>query len=124
MPLNYVHSLDSSHMLMTAMRCREEGMTRSRTLQWTHAADVDRMNVILREEFVELHKQATLDGLLEQLKEKYRCARGGASVPGGTPTGRATSRTAAGASSEQLEPPPKPGDFDIEQVKDSTYFFS
>ena len=128
MPPNYVHSLDSSHMLMTATRCREEGMTFAAVHDsyWTHAADVDRMNVILREEFVELHKQATLDGLLEQLKEKYCCARGeGEQCAGWNSDGPCNVEDGCRRVKwEQLEPPPKPGDFDIEQVKDSTYFFS
>ena len=73
LPPNYVHSLDSSHMLMTAKRCADLGMTFAAVHDsyWTHARDVATMNEVLREEFVRLHEQTTLAGLYEQLKERY-----------------------------------------------------
>ena len=103
LPPNYVHSLDSSHMLLSARRCREEGLTFAAVHDsyWTHACSVDRMNELLREEFVHLHKQATLEGLFEQLKQNY-----------------------PEVNWDNCPPPPPPGDLDIELVKESTYFFS
>lgn len=49
-PPNYIHSLDGAHMMMTAMACREEGMSFAgvHDSYWTHACDVDRMNVLIR----------------------------------------------------------------------------
>ncbi|GFZ06776.1 DNA/RNA polymerases superfamily protein [Actinidia rufa] len=55
-PPNFVHSLDGSHMMMTAVACRDAGLRFAGVHDsfWTHGCDVDRMNSILREKFVEL----------------------------------------------------------------------
>ena len=47
-PPNYVHSLDSTHMLMTAMNMKKKGLTFSAVHDsyWTHACDVDVMNAV------------------------------------------------------------------------------
>ena len=68
-PPNYVHSLDSSHMLLTALEMEKRNLTFSAVHDsfWTHACDVDDMNVILREVFVNLYDQP----LLEQLKKTW-----------------------------------------------------
>ena len=52
-PPNYVHSLDSTHMMMTAMAMHNAGLTFAAVHDsfWTHACDIDRMNIILRNEF-------------------------------------------------------------------------
>lgn len=39
---------------------------------WTHAGDVNRMNEVLREQFVALHSQPLLDVLLERFKVSLR----------------------------------------------------
>ena len=128
LPPNYVHSLDSSHMLMSAGRCAEEGLTFAAVHDsyWTHARDVATMNRILREEFVRLHEMTTLEGLLEQLKEKYSCCRGeGESCPGYKANGPC--QYAEGCMRvrwEKLPDPPPSGDLDLEIVNASTYFFS
>jgi DNA-directed RNA polymerase len=56
-PPNYVHSLDSTHMMMTAERCFAEKMAFAAVHDsyWTHAATVGRMGTILREEFIRMH---------------------------------------------------------------------
>lgn len=38
-PPNYIHSLDSTHMMMTALRCKEEAVTFAGVHDsfWTHA---------------------------------------------------------------------------------------
>ena len=50
-PPNYVHSLDSSHMLLTAMEMDRRGLSFSAVHDsfWTHACDVDEMNDALRD---------------------------------------------------------------------------
>ena len=47
-PPNFVHSLDSSHMMMTSLRCQKEGITYASVHDsfWTHACDVDKMNEV------------------------------------------------------------------------------
>jgi len=98
-PPNYVHSLDSSHMLMTALEMDRRGLAFSAVHDsfWTHACDVDEMNEILRETFIDLYDRP----LLEELKRSWELRY---------PT---------------LEFPdiPKRGDLDINEVKKAPYFF-
>lgn len=49
-PPNYVHSIDSTHMMLTAIECEKRGLTFAAVHDsyWTHAADVSLMNKILR----------------------------------------------------------------------------
>ncbi|CAI5489665.1 unnamed protein product [Closterium sp. Naga37s-1] len=72
-PPNFVHSLDSTHMMMTAMACYNRRITFAgvHDSYWTHAASVERMNEILRKQFVALHSQPLLENLLEEFREKY-----------------------------------------------------
>ncbi|KAL0340199.1 UNVERIFIED_CONTAM: DNA-directed RNA polymerase 3B, chloroplastic [Sesamum radiatum] len=62
-PPNFVHSLDGSHMMMTAVACRDAGLRFAGVHDsfWTHACDVDRMNQILREKFVDLYSMPILE---------------------------------------------------------------
>jgi DNA-directed RNA polymerase, mitochondrial len=98
-PPNYIHSLDSSHMLLTALEMDRRGLTFSAVHDsfWTHACDVDEMNVALREEFVKLYDRK----LLEQLKHDWEMRY------------------------PDLEFPdlPKHGDLDLNEVKKAPYFF-
>ena len=49
-PPNYIHSLDSAHMMLTARACHKEGISFAgvHDSYWTHAGTVDDMNRILR----------------------------------------------------------------------------
>ncbi|GJM97829.1 hypothetical protein PR202_ga14785 [Eleusine coracana subsp. coracana] len=69
-PPNFVHSLDSSHMMMTAIACKEAGLHFAGVHDsfWVHACDVDQMNQILREQFVELYSMPILENLLEEFQ--------------------------------------------------------
>uniref|UniRef100_A0A0D9WSQ2 DNA-directed RNA polymerase n=1 Tax=Leersia perrieri TaxID=77586 RepID=A0A0D9WSQ2_9ORYZ len=99
-PPNFVHSLDSSHMMMTAIACKKAGLHFAGVHDsfWVHACDVDKMNQILREQFVELYSMPILENLLKDFQTSF-------------PT---------------LEFPPCPsqGDFDVREVLASTYFFN
>lgn len=114
-PPNFVHSLDGSHMLLTARRLiggrhkpwsEEPGGERIDFAAvhdsfWTHPCDVDIMNRVLREEFVKLHERP----IMAELDENFRLALG--------------RRKAA-------ELPPRPeatGTLDLRVVMDSPYFF-
>ena len=48
---NYIHSLDSAHMMQTAVACRRRGLVFAAVHDsfWTHPSDVDQMNALLRE---------------------------------------------------------------------------
>jgi DNA-directed RNA polymerase, mitochondrial len=64
-PPNYVHSIDSTHMMLTAIRCRDEGISFAGVHDsfWTHPGDVDRLGQILRAQFVKLHSAPLIDTL-------------------------------------------------------------
>ena len=66
-PPNYVHSLDSSHMLLTALEMNRRDLTFSAVHDsfWTHACDVDEMNEVLRDSFVDLYDRPLLKELIE-----------------------------------------------------------
>ncbi|KAJ9554140.1 hypothetical protein OSB04_018185 [Centaurea solstitialis] len=99
-PPNFVHSLDGSHMMMTAIACKEAGLSFAGVHDsfWTHACDVDQMSTILREKFVELYEAPILENLLESFQKSF----------------------------PNLEFPPLPerGDFDLKEVLKSPYFFN
>ncbi|CAJ1944872.1 unnamed protein product [Sphenostylis stenocarpa] len=78
-PPNFVHSLDSSHMMMTALTCRDAGLCFAGVHDsfWTHACDVEKMSYILREKFVELYNMSILENfsLLCQREVILTCGR-------------------------------------------------
>jgi len=57
-PPNFVHSLDSTHMMLTAIDCHRKGLTFAAVhdCYWTHGCDIDAMNVTCREQFIGLHR--------------------------------------------------------------------
>ncbi|CAL5328283.1 unnamed protein product [Camellia sinensis] len=72
-PPNFVHALDGSHIMRTAVACRDAGLRFAGVHDsfWTHACDVDRMNRIIREKFVELYRTSILEDLLESFQILY-----------------------------------------------------
>ncbi|KAK9474234.1 uncharacterized protein V1510DRAFT_412798 [Dipodascopsis tothii] len=73
-PPNYVHSLDATHMLLSAIACGEQNLTFAAVHDsyWTHAADVDTMSAILRDAFIKLHEVDLIAKLKEEFEERYR----------------------------------------------------
>jgi DNA-directed RNA polymerase len=57
-PANFIHSLDATHMMLTAHYCWRDGIAFAEVHDcfWTHACDVSQMNKICREQFVALHE--------------------------------------------------------------------
>lgn len=98
-PPNYVHSLDSSHMLLTAIEMDRRGLTFSAVHDsfWTHPCDIDEMNGALRDVFVHLYEQP----LLERLKRTWEMRYPDLTFP-------------------DL---PKRGELDLHEVKNAKYFF-
>lgn len=96
---NFVHSLDASHMLMTASSCHRSGLTFAAVhdAYYSHSADMDKLSKILRTQFVKLHTPPLMDLLVADLRGRYK----GVEFP---------------------DPPPR-GEFDLAQVMDSRYFF-
>ncbi|KAI5283826.1 DNA-directed RNA polymerase [Ascosphaera aggregata] len=72
-PPNFIHSLDATHMLMSAVKCDELGLSFSAVHDsfWTHAADTDTMNRVLRDAFVQLHSQDLIQKLADEFKMRY-----------------------------------------------------
>lgn len=72
-PPNYVHSLDSTHMMLTALQCARNGITFVSVHDsfWTHACDVDQLSRYCREQFVSLHKEPLLEILSRDFLSKY-----------------------------------------------------
>jgi hypothetical protein len=56
-PPNFIHSIDSTHMMLTALACNAAGIEFAGVHDsfWTHPGSVHVMNRLLREKFVELH---------------------------------------------------------------------
>jgi DNA-directed RNA polymerase len=82
---------------------------------WTHACFVDTMNRICREQFVTLHNEPILSDLAQFLENKF---------------GDLTYRDNSLEKRKRIQkckfrdPFPTIGDLDLNQVLDSTYFFS
>lgn len=72
-PPNFIHSLDATHMIMSANACHEAGLTFSAVHDsfWTHAADIDQMNHILRDAFVRMHSDDVVGRLGAEFKVRY-----------------------------------------------------
>ncbi|KAJ2699031.1 DNA-directed RNA polymerase, partial [Coemansia spiralis] len=72
-PPNFVHSLDASHMVLSAIECRIAGLVFASVHDsyWTHACDVDRMNDILRDQFVTLHEMPIMANLKAEFEQRY-----------------------------------------------------
>ena len=100
-PPNFVHSLDATHMLMTAKTCDEQQVDFAAVHDsyWTQAGTVDQMNEILRNEFVNLYAKSNV---LEEFAESTTLLFPGVSMP----------------------PLPARGKLDLNVVKTSPFFFS
>jgi len=98
-PPNFVHSLDSTHMLMTANKLQALNIpfTAVHDSYWCHASHVDTMNASLRDCFVDLYEQPVLENLRDSLVARF----------------------------PDVEFPaiPQRGTLRLDEVKDSPYFF-
>jgi DNA-directed RNA polymerase len=72
-PPNFIHSLDATHMILSANACHEAGLTFSAVHDsfWTHAGDVDRMNEMLRDAFVRMHSDDIIGRLAAEFNVRY-----------------------------------------------------
>jgi DNA-directed RNA polymerase len=69
---NLIHSLDAAHMMFTVSALKAEGLSDFAMVHDSyavHASDVDRMNRVLREQFVRVHQECTLTRITEQFRE-------------------------------------------------------
>ncbi|KLU93196.1 hypothetical protein MAPG_12133 [Magnaporthiopsis poae ATCC 64411] len=72
-PPNFIHSLDASHMMLSALECGELGMTFAAVHDsfWTHAADVGRMSRVLRDAFIRIHSEDVIARLAAEFETRY-----------------------------------------------------
>jgi DNA-directed RNA polymerase len=98
-PPNFVHSLDASHMLLTTLQMKDQGLCFAAVHDsyWTFPSDVPIMSAALRKSFVELYEQPVLESVLESCQKRYP--------------------------SVNFPPIPKRGKLNIDEVLNSRYFF-
>lgn len=72
-PPNFIHSLDATHMILTALECHAAGLTFASVHDsyWTHASDIETMSDMIRETFIRLHTQDILQRLREEFLQRY-----------------------------------------------------
>ncbi|KAI4678408.1 uncharacterized protein J4E84_008663 [Alternaria hordeiaustralica] len=72
-PPNFIHSLDASHMLLSALKASEMGLDFAAVHDsfWTHASDIPNLNVILRDAFVRMHTEDIVDRLAAEFTARY-----------------------------------------------------
>lgn len=89
-PPNFIHSLDASHMLLSALKCDELGLTFAAVHDsfWTHAADVDVMNGVLRDAFIKMHSEDIIGRLNAEFSARYQGCMYLASVKLYSPLGK------------------------------------
>ncbi|KIM89933.1 hypothetical protein PILCRDRAFT_812715 [Piloderma croceum F 1598] len=72
-PPNFIHSLDATHMMLTALECRTQNLTFASVHDsyWTHASSIDKMSEIIRDTFIALHSSDVLGKLEYEIQERY-----------------------------------------------------
>ncbi len=97
---NWVHSLDASHMMLTALKAGEQQLSFAgvHDSYWTHAADMNTLSTILRQTFVDLYRDPPQIDLMDQFTHEH----------------------------PHLDFPkaPQVGDFDLSEVLNGPYFFA
>ncbi|CAH8475049.1 unnamed protein product [Schistosoma guineensis] len=120
-PPNFIHSLDSCHMMLTGLQCLKEGIVFASVHDcfWTHAATVDKLNRICREEFIALHSQPILGDFADYAKQRF-----GYTDKQINEFKSGKKRDQALAFNRLLSNLPKRGSFDLSEVMKAEYFFS
>nr|ABC17816.1 mitochondrial RNA polymerase [Tigriopus californicus] len=115
-PPNFVHSLDSSHMMLTALHMWRRGCTYASVHDcfWTHPATVEIMNEVCRQQFINLHSYPILEELSEAFLQNYI----------NEDTKQKLDPVQLAKAEQTFRAVPKKGDLDLAVVKHSTFFFS
>ncbi|KAK0620481.1 hypothetical protein B0T14DRAFT_432876 [Immersiella caudata] len=89
-PPNFIHSLDASHMLLSALECDALGLTFAAVHDsfWTHPCDVEAMSDVIRDSFIRIHSDNITGRLLEEFKARYRGALYLESINARSPAGK------------------------------------
>jgi DNA-directed RNA polymerase len=99
---NIIHSFDAAHLFLTVNAAHEEGLSAFSLIHdsyGTHAADMDTLNRCLREQFVEIYRHDWFASIQAEFE-------------------------ALAGDDVELAPPPERGDFDIDEVLRSDFFFA
>ena len=96
---NIIHSFDASHMGFTAIECEKAGVSFAAVHDsyWTHQATAKKLDGILRRTFIDMHSKDPLSRIREDWIQRYNV---------------------------ELPELPNRGTLDLEQIKNSEYFFS
>jgi DNA-directed RNA polymerase len=71
---HFVNSMDAAHMILTTNRLDAEGIRHVAMVHdsfGVHAANVDILNRVLREEFVRMHSEPLLQKFLEEQRQAH-----------------------------------------------------
>lgn len=129
-------------MMLSANECKNQGLQFAAVHDsyWTHPCDVDTMSSILRDAFVKLHKRSIMTDLKNEFEWRYigyklqeTVVLTGQHLQQWNAHLKATGRSRGGSNLKQkkvvvwvdlkLPDLPARGDFDIEVIKSSKYFF-
>ncbi|XP_040581681.1 DNA-directed RNA polymerase, mitochondrial [Lepeophtheirus salmonis] len=111
-PPNYIHSLDSSHMMLTSLHLWNSGVTFASVhdCYWTHPITVYKMNESCREQFINLHSQPLLENLSDSFKNRYMNS--------------STNKVDTAKAVLLFKNIPSKGSLDLNVVRNSVFFFS
>lgn len=89
-PPNFIHSLDATHMILSALQCEKQGLTFTAVHDsfWTHASDVDTMNQILRDAFITMHSEDIVGRLRSEFVVRYKDCMCMTEVQAASPVGK------------------------------------
>ena len=105
---NFVHSMDASHLMLTILKAKEHGIESFNAIHdsyGTHACDLDKLNALLRQAFVEQYSE---HDVLKEFQTEVLTQ-----LEGGTEEEEVT-----------LPQIPLKGNLKLEEVVNSPYFFS
>jgi DNA-directed RNA polymerase, mitochondrial len=138
-PPNFVHSLDACHMMITSVAAKEQGLTFAAVHDsyWTHAGDIEKMNKLLREAFIQLHSRKIMQNLRQELLSRFEDHRilVKVSIDKEKKANYIKAMESLGLKPNQRKktvdlwvpvvpsPLPETGSFDIQEVRNSKYFF-
>ncbi|KAF1985028.1 DNA/RNA polymerase [Aulographum hederae CBS 113979] len=73
-PPNFVHSLDATHMILSALKSDELGLTFAAVHDsfWTHAGDIPTLNKIIRDAFIRMHSEDIIGRLAAEFDARYK----------------------------------------------------
>ncbi|CCL99811.1 uncharacterized protein FIBRA_01835 [Fibroporia radiculosa] len=103
-PPNFIHSLDATHMMLTALECKTQGVTFASVHDsyWTHPSSIDQMSTIIRDTFIALHSSDVLGKLGDEFLQRYKgykipvsSLKNTSFIPGFGPTARRISGSKA-----------------------------